>query len=140
VPARNTIFLSFALAYAEVLGASDIFIGVNALDYSGYPDCRPEFISAFETLANLATASAVEGRTKRRDPRPAAADDQEARSSTSAPPSAWTTAAPSAATTRRDDGGSLRALRCLPVAPQGIPRGRHRRPDAVRRRCRPSRH
>jgi 7-cyano-7-deazaguanine synthase len=64
VPARNTIFLSFALAYAEVLDASDIFIGVNALDYSGYPDCRPEFISAFETLANLATASAVEGRTK----------------------------------------------------------------------------
>ena len=64
VPARNTIFLSFALAYAEVLGASDIFIGVNALDYSGYPDCRPEFIGAFETLANLATASAVEGRTK----------------------------------------------------------------------------
>lgn len=64
VPARNTIFLSFALAYAEVLGASDIFIGVNALDYSGYPDCRPEFISAFETLANLATASAVEGRTR----------------------------------------------------------------------------
>ena len=64
VPARNTIFLSFALAYAEVLGAGDIFIGVNALDYSGYPDCRPEFISAFETLANLATASAVEGRTR----------------------------------------------------------------------------
>ena len=64
VPARNTIFLSFALAYAEVLGASDIFIGVNALDYSGYPDCRPEFINAFEVLANLATASAVEGRTK----------------------------------------------------------------------------
>jgi len=64
VPARNTIFLSFALAYAEVLGASDIFIGVNALDYSGYPDCRPEFISAFETLANLATASAVEGHTR----------------------------------------------------------------------------
>ena len=64
VPARNTIFLSFALAYAEVLGASDIFIGVNALDYSGYPDCRLEFIRAFETLANLATAAAVEGRTK----------------------------------------------------------------------------
>ena len=64
VPARNTIFLSFALAYAEVLGAGDIFIGVNALDYSGYPDCRPEFISAFETLANLATAAAVEGRTR----------------------------------------------------------------------------
>lgn len=64
VPARNTIFLSFALAYAEVLGASDIFIGVNALDYSGYPDCRPEFIAAFEALSNLATASAVEGRTR----------------------------------------------------------------------------
>jgi 7-cyano-7-deazaguanine synthase len=64
VPARNTIFLSFALAYAEVLGASNIFIGVNALDYSGYPDCRPEFIAAFETLANLATATGVEGRTR----------------------------------------------------------------------------
>jgi 7-cyano-7-deazaguanine synthase len=61
VPARNTIFLSFALAWAEVLGASDIFIGVNALDYSGYPDCRPEFIEAFETMANLATKAGVEG-------------------------------------------------------------------------------
>ncbi len=64
VPARNTIFLSFALAWAEVLEASDIFIGVNALDYSGYPDCRPEFIEAFERMANLATQAAVEGRTK----------------------------------------------------------------------------
>jgi len=62
VPARNTIFLSFALAWAEVLGSSDIFIGVNALDYSGYPDCRPEFIEAFERLANLATKAGVEGR------------------------------------------------------------------------------
>ena len=61
VPARNTIFLSFALAWAEVLGSSDIFIGVNALDYSGYPDCRPEFIQAFETMANLATKAGVEG-------------------------------------------------------------------------------
>ncbi len=60
VPARNTIFLSFALAWAEVLGAYDIFIGVNALDYSGYPDCRPEFIGAFETMANLATAYGVQ--------------------------------------------------------------------------------
>ena len=60
VPARNTIFLSFALAYAEVLAASDIFIGVNALDYSGYPDCRPAFIAAFEAMANLATKAAVE--------------------------------------------------------------------------------
>ena len=62
VPARNTIFLSFALAWAEVLGASDLFIGVNALDYSGYPDCRPEFIKAFENMANLATKAGVEGR------------------------------------------------------------------------------
>ena len=61
VPARNTIFLSFAMAWAEVLSAYDIFIGVNALDYSGYPDCRPEFIRAFEHMANLATAYGVEG-------------------------------------------------------------------------------
>ncbi len=64
VPARNTIFLSFALAAAEVLGAADIFIGVNALDYSGYPDCRPEFIHAFEAMANLATKAGVEGTLK----------------------------------------------------------------------------
>ncbi|MCH8043237.1 MAG: 7-cyano-7-deazaguanine synthase QueC [Planctomycetes bacterium] len=61
VPARNTVFLSLALAYAEVLGAADIFMGVNAVDYSGYPDCRPEFIAKFEELANLATKAAVEG-------------------------------------------------------------------------------
>jgi len=66
VPARNTIFLSFALAWAEVLGASDIFIGVNALDYSGYPDCRPEFIAAFEKMGRLATRAGVEaGETER---------------------------------------------------------------------------
>lgn len=64
VPARNTIFLSLALAWAEVLGAADIFIGVNALDYSGYPDCRPEYIEAFERLANLATKAGVEGKIK----------------------------------------------------------------------------
>ena len=63
VPARNTIFLSFCLAFAEVLGASDIFIGVNALDYSGYPDCRPEYVAAFQTMANLATRGGVEGTT-----------------------------------------------------------------------------
>ena len=63
VPARNTIMLSLALAWAEVLGAQDIFIGVNALDYSGYPDCRGEYVKAFQTMANLATKSAVEGRT-----------------------------------------------------------------------------
>lgn len=61
VPARNTVFLSFALAWSEVLGAQDIFIGVNALDYSGYPDCRPEFIAAYENMANLATRAGVEG-------------------------------------------------------------------------------
>jgi 7-cyano-7-deazaguanine synthase len=61
VPARNTVFLSFALAWSEVLGAHDIFIGVNAVDYSGYPDCRPEYIAAFEHMANLATRAATEG-------------------------------------------------------------------------------
>ena len=64
VPARNTIFLSFCLAWAEVLGARDIFIGVNALDYSGYPDCRPEYVAAFETMANLATRDGVEGTSR----------------------------------------------------------------------------
>jgi len=62
VPARNTIFLSYALGWAEILGSGDIFIGVNAIDYSGYPDCRPEYIRAFELMANLATKAAVEGR------------------------------------------------------------------------------
>jgi len=66
VPARNTVFLSFALAWSEVLGAHDIFIGVNAVDYSGYPDCRPEFIAAFEAMANLATREGVEGATRLR--------------------------------------------------------------------------
>jgi len=65
VPARNTVFLAMALAYAEVIGARDIFIGVNALDYSGYPDCRPEFVAAFKRLAELATKEAVEGNPAR---------------------------------------------------------------------------
>ncbi len=65
VPARNTVFLSIALGWAEVLGAKDIFIGVNAVDYSGYPDCRPDYISAYETMANLATKAGVEGNTLR---------------------------------------------------------------------------
>lgn len=64
VPARNTIFLSYALAWAEVIGANDIFIGVNVLDYSGYPDCRPEYIAAYENMANLATKAGVEGKQK----------------------------------------------------------------------------
>ena len=66
VPARNTVFLSFALAWAETLQASDVFIGVNALDYSGYPDCRPEYIHAFENMANLATKAGVEGKQQLR--------------------------------------------------------------------------
>ena len=64
VPARNTIFLAYALAWAETLGSSDLFIGVNAIDYSGYPDCRPEYIAAFERMANLAIKAAVEGRAR----------------------------------------------------------------------------
>ena len=64
VPARNTIFLSYALAWEEVIGANDIFIGVNVLDYSGYPDCRPEYIEAYEKMANLATKAGVEGKQK----------------------------------------------------------------------------
>jgi len=76
VPARNTIFLSYAMAWAEVLEASDIFIGVNAIDYSGYPDCRPEFISAFTTMANLATKAGVEGRTRLRVHAPLSALDK----------------------------------------------------------------
>ena len=64
VPARNTIFLSLALAYAESIGAADIFLGVNAIDYSGYPDCRPEYVAAFAALANLATKASIEGRLK----------------------------------------------------------------------------
>ena len=67
VPARNTIFLSFCLAWAEVLRASDIFIGVNALDYSGYPDCRPEYVHAFQAMANLATRGSVQGTTPIRE-------------------------------------------------------------------------
>ena len=76
VPARNTIFLSFAMAWAEVLECSDIFIGVNAIDYSGYPDCRPEFIAAFEQMANLATKAGVEGHTRLRIHTPLGATEQ----------------------------------------------------------------
>ena len=75
MPARNTIFLSLALGWAEAIGARDLYIGVNALDYSGYPDCRPEFIAAFEGLAELATKAGVEGAAVPH-PRAAAAHDQ----------------------------------------------------------------
>ena len=114
MPARNTIFLSFALAWAEVRGAGDIFIGVNALDYSGYPDCRPEYIEAFERMANLATKAGVEG-TTHSHPHPADRDDQ----GRDHPARDWS----SASTTRsRDscydpdaDGTRLRALRLAAV-------------------------
>ena len=76
VPARNTVFLSLALGYAEVVGAADMFIGVNAVDYSGYPDCRPEFIAAFEQLANLATKAGVEGTLRFQIHTPLIAHDQ----------------------------------------------------------------
>ena len=76
VPARNTVFLSLALGYAEVVGASDMFIGVNAIDYSGYPDCRPEFVAAFERLANLATKAGVEGSDAVPHPHSANQNDQ----------------------------------------------------------------
>ena len=76
VPARNTVLLSLALAYAEVVGAADIFLGVNAVDYSGYPDCRPEFIAAFARLANLATKAGVEGPPAFRNPHAAGPPDQ----------------------------------------------------------------
>ena len=124
VPARNTIFLSFALAWAEVLESSDIFIGVNALDYSGYPDCRPEYIEAYERMANLATKAGVEGLTRlkihtpllhlskaqivalaRELERAVRADVQLLRSRSGRPP--------------------VRAMRRLPAAAQGIRRGRH---------------
>jgi 7-cyano-7-deazaguanine synthase len=108
VPARNTIFLSFALAWAEVLGASDIFIGVNALDYSGYPDCRPEFIAAFETLANLATKAGVEGRQALRIHTPLIALTKAEIILAHRP--------------------ALRAVRFLPAAAEGFPRKRNRRP------------
>ncbi len=131
VPARNTIFLSFALAWAEVLGASDIFLGVNALDYSGYPDCRPEYIAAFEKMANLATKAGVEGRqalkihtplialTKaeiirlgRRLGRRLRLDQQLLRSLA--------------------HGRAVRPMRLLPSAAKGLPRKRDRRSAAER--------
>ncbi len=118
VPARNTIFLSYALAWAEVLEAADIFIGVNAIDYSGYPDCRPAFVTAFEALANLAVKAAVEGRMTMRIRAPLLSmtkaqlirtglslgvDYAETHSSMTLPRRAW-----------------LRTLRQLPPAEKGI--------------------
>ena len=104
VPARNTIFLSFALGWAEVLGAFDIFIGVNALDYSGYPDCRPEYIAAFETMANLATKAGVEGTGTFTHPYPADPPDQGRDHQERGSPWGLTTAGPIPAMTRLRKG------------------------------------
>ena len=92
VPARNTVFLSLALAWAETLGAFDIFVGVNCVDYSGYPDCRPEYLRAFEAMANLATRAGVEGRGQFRDPCSARSGSPRTRSSVAAWSSASITA------------------------------------------------
>ncbi len=123
VPARNTIFLSFALAWAETLDASDIFIGVNALDYSGYPDCRPEYIAAYETMANLATKAGVEGRQHLQHPHPAdrphQGPDHRARAGTRR----RLRADPQLLRPRRR-WPSLRALRLVPAAAEGLRRGR----------------
>ena len=104
VPARNTIFLSFALAWAEVLEAGDIFIGVNALDYSGYPDCRPEFIAAFERMANLATKAGVEGRTRLRIHTPLMRVEQGADRPAGPRPGRWISRSPTVATIRFPTG------------------------------------
>ena len=91
MPARNTIFLSFALAYAESIGAEDIFIGVSQVDYSGYPDCRSEFIEAFEQMANLATKAGVEGTSQVPDPHSACRPEQGGDDHGAGSNSAWTT-------------------------------------------------
>ena len=134
VPARNTIFLSLCLGWAEAAGARDLFIGVNALDYSGYPDCRPEFIAAFEAMANLATKAGVEGDrftvhaplidlTKADIVREAARLGLDAGMS-------WSCYDPT------PDRRALRPVRFLPAARQGLRRGRARRSDRL---CAPGR-
>ncbi len=133
VPARNTIFLSFALGWAEVLGAFDLFIGVNALDYSGYPDCRPEYIAAYQAMANLATRAGVEGAGRYTDPHPAHRPDQ----STDHPPRPGTRRRlrPDPFLLRPDPAGArLRHLRFLPAAPQGVRRGGRAGPGPLRPR------
>ena len=133
VPARNTIFLSLALAWAETLGASDLVIGVNALDYSGYPDCRPEYIAAFEKMAALAT----QGRRRRRTPaHPHAARDAVEGRHHPARPRARPRLRPDplllrSAARRRP----LRPLRQLRAARQGLRRGRRRRSRVALTEC-----
>ena len=131
VPARNTIFLSFALAWAEVLGARDIFIGVNALDYCGYPDCRPEYIAAFERMANLATRGGVEGTAPIRIHTPLI-DLTKAEIIRARTLARRRLRAHAELLRSRSDRRRLRPLRRLPTAPEGIRRSRHRRPIPTR--------
>ena len=129
VPARNTVFLSFALAWAEVLGSSDLFIGVNALDYSGYPDCRPEYIAAYERMANLATAAGVEGRQhlKIHTPLIAAHQGPDHPAGHRARGGLW----PDQQLLRPGRGPApLRSVRLLSAAGQGLRRGGACRPPA----------
>ena len=126
-PARNTIFLSFALAWAEVLGSSDIFIGVNALDYSGYPDCRPEFIEAFEKMANLATKAGVEGRQALKIHTPLIAMSK-AQIIAKGIELGVDYGLTSSCYDPSPTGEPCGAMRLLPAAAEGIPRERDRRP------------
>jgi 7-cyano-7-deazaguanine synthase len=133
VPARNTIFLSLCLGWAEAAGARDLFIGVNALDYSGYPDCRPDFIAAFEAMANLGTKAGVEGdgftiHTPLIDLSKADIVREAARLKLDAGMS-WSCYDPA------PDRRALRAVRILPAARKGLRRGRAARPDALRRKA-----
>ena len=115
VPARNTVFLSLALGYAEVVGAADLFIGVNAVDYSGYPDCRPEFIAAFERLANLATKAGVEQTLRFRIHTPLIRHDQGRHHSPR--DGVGRRLRPDAFVLLAERGGrGVRAVRCLPAA------------------------
>ena len=136
VPARNTIFLSYALALAEVVGASNIFIGVNALDYSGYPDCRPEYIQAFEKMANLATRAGVEGRTRLviRTPLISLSKAAIIKLGTSLGVDySQTTSCYDPGPERR----SVRPMRCVSAPTQGLQRGGTRGSDRVRVARRP---
>ena len=136
VPARNTILLGLALGYAETVGAFDLFIGANVLDYSGYPDCRPEFLAAFESLANLATKAGVEGAGQFRVHAPLLKltkaeiirEGDEARRRLRADAELLRPGR---------DGPRLRPVRLVPAAEEGLRRGRRARPDAVSARVTP---
>ena len=131
VPARNTLFLAHALAWGEVTGAGDIFIGANALDYSGYPDCRPEFLAAFEHMANLGTKAGVEGRSVP-DPCAAAAHD-EGRDRAPRGRARPRFCSHDLVLRARNGRRAVRCVRCLPAARKGLSRGLHRRsvPTAI---------